>query len=135
MKYITSTTGEKIPFNLNKDRRLVIEMVIPTEVSDEEYAILYGRLGTAIKDNPMNSETVSDTVAPAVETSEPELKEEVIAELKDVETKIESLSDTSSIQAPSVPEVTDEATVPESAPVLTPEAPVSPSFDTGDDAE
>lgn len=45
MKYIISTTGQKILFTLNKDRKFVIDPMIPLEVTEAEYKILDNRLG------------------------------------------------------------------------------------------
>lgn len=57
MKYIISTTGSNIEFKLNAERLLVIESVIPLEVTDQEFVILQDRLGSQIK----LVEIVSDT--------------------------------------------------------------------------
>lgn len=49
MKYIISTTGEQIIFNLNRDRKLIIDPVVPIEINIAELAILNTRLGAQIR--------------------------------------------------------------------------------------
>lgn len=48
-KYIISTTGSNIEFRLNAERLLIIESVIPIEVTEEEFVILQKRLGAQIR--------------------------------------------------------------------------------------
>jgi hypothetical protein len=45
---IVSLTGQKIKFNLSGHRKLLIEPIIATEVNEQEYFILEGRLGKQI---------------------------------------------------------------------------------------
>lgn len=49
MKYIVCTTQEPIHFSISGSRKFIIESVIPTQVSEEEYTVLVNRLGSQIK--------------------------------------------------------------------------------------
>jgi hypothetical protein len=49
MKYITSTTGSKITFNINANRKIVIDTIVPVQVEDSEFVLLDSRLGSALK--------------------------------------------------------------------------------------
>lgn len=68
MKYVISTTGSEIKFNLTAARKLVIETKIPIEVTDEEFIILDKRLGAQIKSISMTS-TAKATGTPSVTPS------------------------------------------------------------------
>lgn len=50
MKQIISTTGAKILFNLSRDRKLIIDPVIPIEVTIPEFKILDSRLGAQLRE-------------------------------------------------------------------------------------
>ena len=54
MKYIISTNGKEIKFNLSGTRKLNIHPHLAIEVSDQEFETLNKRLGSQIKDVPMN---------------------------------------------------------------------------------
>ncbi len=64
MKNIISTTGSKILFNINRDRKLTIDTVVPIQVSEPEFKLLKDRLGNQLKvvsiEN-QNIETKTDT--------------------------------------------------------------------------
>lgn len=49
MKYIISKTEEPIKFNLTSSRSVVIDTVVPIQVTDEEFIVLEGRLGAQIE--------------------------------------------------------------------------------------
>lgn len=63
MKYISSTTGSIISFSITSIRRVIIDPVIPIQVTDAEYDFLNQRLGNQIKITEMtiSSGIVSST--------------------------------------------------------------------------
>ena len=74
MKYIISRTEEPIKFNLTSSRSVVIDTIVPIQVTDEEYIVLESRLGSQISSVviPGFSEPVATPVAetPIEETPE-----------------------------------------------------------------
>jgi len=56
-KYIVSTTGSKISFNLSSTRTLVIDPIVPTQVEEMEFRVLESRLGSQIKSIGVNTST------------------------------------------------------------------------------
>lgn len=72
MKYITSTTGDKIKFNLTTERKLLIDTIVPIEVSEEEFTSLKSRLGNQILENSMSTEETTPEETPEVKETTPE---------------------------------------------------------------
>lgn len=65
MKYIISTIGAAIKFNLSGTRKLVIDTVVPLEVSDPEFSVLKTRLGNQIRSvSPVAATVVEEEKAP-----------------------------------------------------------------------
>lgn len=83
MKYITSTTGKKILFNLTSEKKLVIDTVVPIQLAEEEFKILKSRLGGQIHEHNMENETPTTVETPVVS---PEAAPEVIPEPETTET-------------------------------------------------
>lgn len=74
--YITSTTGKVIHFTLNKERKFIIDPVVPSEVTAEEFKILNERLGHQLSvaniSSPVTVEVTPEAeapIAPVEETS------------------------------------------------------------------
>ncbi len=78
-KFIISTLGQAIRFNLSSTRKLVIDTT-PVSVTEDELVILEKRLGAQIKvvDTPTEKETPTEEVAPLKEKKSK--KTEVVAE-------------------------------------------------------
>lgn len=72
MKHITSTTGSKIHFNLNRARNLVIDTIVPIEVSEDELKVLNDRLGFQVRVVSVENQNA----APVTEASMPEAPKE-----------------------------------------------------------
>lgn len=73
---IVSLTGQKIKFNLSAHRKLVIEPIIATEVNEQEYFVLEGRLGKQIgiqqeSTSAPKTATASKVTVPAQASVEP----------------------------------------------------------------
>ena len=75
MKYILSTTGEKISFMLDKEHKFIFDTIIPTEVTDEQFIVLNKRLGVQLKcvdakiTSPTSSTPKVDSVGSTTTTS------------------------------------------------------------------
>ena len=82
-KYIISTTGSQIEFNLSSTRKVVLDPIVPTEVSEIEFTLLYSRLGSSIREVDMTS------TIPAEEKTEEKVEENIITETPVEETKKE----------------------------------------------
>ena len=83
-KYVVSTTGSQIPFNLSRGREIIIDTLIPILVGELEARVLTERLGTQIKIVMDNSEVTPEVevapVAPETPTAEVETTPEVAPE-------------------------------------------------------
>jgi hypothetical protein len=64
-KYILSQTGSKIDFNLNRERQIVIDTIVPIEVSAFEYTVLVQRLGSQIKSVDIGATSKTTSSQPA----------------------------------------------------------------------
>ena len=87
-KYIVSTTGQNINFNLSGKRKIEIETKIPVQVNEVEFEILKTRLGNQVKE--VQLESLSEPT-PVAETSSLEQASEVdtpVAETGDAESKV-----------------------------------------------
>ena len=94
MKYIISTTGEKIKFSINRNRNLVIDTVVPTEVSIAEYELLNTRLGHQIRHvDPLTGEVPKETPVEEIPVVE-QPSSPVILTHADEETVIDSSVET-----------------------------------------
>lgn len=74
MKYITSTTGKKISFAVNGKTKLLIDTVVPIQISDEDYDIVRNRLGGQISFQDHSKGTDTEKVkTPEVKNENSEL--------------------------------------------------------------
>lgn len=55
MKYIVSTTGEKINFMLDANHKFVFDTIMPTQVDDAQFIVLKKRLGVQLKEVPQST--------------------------------------------------------------------------------
>ena len=87
MKYIISQTSEPIKFNLTSSRNLIIDTIVPIQVTDEEYIVLQSRLGNQISVVVVPGFSESTPTPEVVAETPVEETPEVVEETPEVESK------------------------------------------------
>ncbi len=95
-KYITSTTGKQIEFALSSTRKVILDPIVPTEVSEIEFTLLYSRLGSSIREVDMtpSAPVVEEEKNTIVETPIEETEKEVEVSEKETPTVEEEVEET-----------------------------------------